>query len=173
MKQVFAALAALPACALLSACLKPAPEAARDAEPWDRPVGAVEIAAAPAAPSVAARAPSPAPAAAHDRARDATHARDAVYEVASGDTLYGISRRFGVTPAALGRANGLATPWVIHPGQRLRIPGGATSCCAATVANNGRPASDAAPEAAPATVTVTALETPALKAKELSHVKIF
>ena len=47
MKQVFAALAALPACALLSACLKPAPEAARDAEPWDRPVAAVETATYP------------------------------------------------------------------------------------------------------------------------------
>lgn len=158
MKQVFAALAALPACALLSACLKPAPEAARNAEPWDRPVGAVETAApvtAPAPPPVTSRTPSPALAAARDSARDP------LYEVASGDTLYGISRRFGVTPAALGRANGLAPPWVIHPGQRLRVPGGASSCCSATVANNGRPASDAAPATAPATVTMTALETPA------------
>ena len=164
MKQVFAALAALPACALLSACLKPAPEAARDAEPWDRPVAAVET-AVPAAAPVATRAPSPAPAAARDGG--AARARDATYEVASGDTLYGISQRLGVTLAVLGRANGLAAPWVIRPGQRLRVPGGASSCCSAPVADNGRPAPDAAPATAPATVTVTALETPAASREAL------
>ena len=81
--------------------------------------------------------------------------------MASGDTLYGISQRLGVTLAALGRANGLAAPWVIRPGQRLRVPGGAPSCCSAPVASNGRPAPDAPSGTAPATVTVTALETPA------------
>jgi len=41
--------------------------------------------------------------------------------VKSGDTLYGISRQFGVTVSALMDFNGL-TSNVLHVGQVLRIP---------------------------------------------------
>ena len=45
----------------------------------------------------------------------------ASYTVKSGDTLYGISRQFGVTVSALMDFNGL-TSNVLHVGQVLRIP---------------------------------------------------
>lgn len=44
------------------------------------------------------------------------------YVVSRGDTLYSIARRFGITVAVLKQANGLTTD-LIHPGQRLTIPG--------------------------------------------------
>ncbi|MDR7588855.1 MAG: LysM peptidoglycan-binding domain-containing protein [Armatimonadota bacterium] len=44
------------------------------------------------------------------------------YTVGRGDTLYGIARRFGVTVHALRGANGLRSD-LIHPGQRLVVPG--------------------------------------------------
>ncbi|HEX7593022.1 MAG TPA: LysM domain-containing protein, partial [Anaerolineae bacterium] len=40
------------------------------------------------------------------------------YTVQSGDTLYGIARKFGVTVAA----NNIANPKLIKPGQVLTIP---------------------------------------------------
>lgn len=46
------------------------------------------------------------------------------YTVRSGDTLSGIASRHGVTLAALTRANGISSQAFIHPGQRLRLPGG-------------------------------------------------
>ncbi|WP_456481101.1 septal ring lytic transglycosylase RlpA family protein [Oceanithermus sp.] len=48
-----------------------------------------------------------------------------VYTVQSGDTLYSISRRFGVSVAALQAANDLEGT-LLRAGQRLIIPGGAT-----------------------------------------------
>lgn len=44
------------------------------------------------------------------------------HTVAAGDTLYGISRRYGVEWAQLAEANGLATPNQLYPGQLLKIP---------------------------------------------------
>lgn len=58
--------------------------------------------------------------------------------VEPGDTLYQISRRYGVTVAALRRANGL-TSNTIRPGQRLALPG-----------SGGADRYDAAPQSAPA-----------------------
>jgi LysM repeat protein len=46
-----------------------------------------------------------------------------IYTVRSGDTLYRISLRFGVTVAALRAANGLQSD-LIYVGQRLSIPNG-------------------------------------------------
>jgi len=43
------------------------------------------------------------------------------YRVRSGDTLYGIARRFNISVASLKQANGL-TDTRIHPGEVLRIP---------------------------------------------------
>ncbi|HPJ73023.1 MAG TPA: LysM domain-containing protein [bacterium] len=41
-----------------------------------------------------------------------------------GDTLWGISRRFGVSLAELQAANGITDPGRISVGQELTIPGG-------------------------------------------------
>jgi LysM repeat protein len=51
--------------------------------------------------------------------------RRATYMVRSGDTLSAIAARRGVTLAALLKTNRLSTLSVIHPGQKLRIPGAA------------------------------------------------
>ncbi len=45
------------------------------------------------------------------------------YTVRPGDTLSAIAMRFGVSQAAIVRANNLADPWFIYVGQRLVIPG--------------------------------------------------
>ena len=47
-----------------------------------------------------------------------------VYMVQSGDTLYSIARRFGVSTQALAAANNIADPSHIWVGQRLIIPSG-------------------------------------------------
>ena len=54
-------------------------------------------------------------------AREVT-ARD--YVVARGDTLRRIAETTGAGSEAIARANALAPPFVIYPGQRLAIPGG-------------------------------------------------
>ncbi len=46
------------------------------------------------------------------------------YVVQSGDTLRAIAERTGAGSEAIARANGLAPPFTIRPGQRLAIPGG-------------------------------------------------
>jgi len=48
-----------------------------------------------------------------------------IHVVVSGDTLYGIARRYGVNMWDIVHANGIANPNLIHPGQRLTIPGAA------------------------------------------------
>ncbi len=55
---------------------------------------------------------------------------DTIYIVRSGDTLYSIARKFGVTVAAIARANNITNTSLIYVGQRLVIPspaGGPTS----------------------------------------------
>jgi LysM repeat protein len=47
-----------------------------------------------------------------------------VHTVQRGDTLYAISRRYGVTVWAIVQANGLASPNLIFAGQKLIIPSG-------------------------------------------------
>ncbi|MEL7303078.1 MAG: peptidoglycan DD-metalloendopeptidase family protein, partial [Pseudomonadota bacterium] len=54
--------------------------------------------------------------------RTSQTASDGQIVVRSGDTLYGLSRRHGVSVAALKQANGLNTN-VIRPGQTLALPG--------------------------------------------------
>ncbi|MFJ4010308.1 N-acetylmuramoyl-L-alanine amidase [Streptomyces sp. NPDC090026] len=44
------------------------------------------------------------------------------YTVRSGDTLYGIGERLGVNWLAIARANDISKPYIINPGQRLKIP---------------------------------------------------
>lgn len=80
-----------------------------------------------------------------------TSAAEGEYTVAAGDSLARIGRRFGVSVQALERANGLKDGSIIHPGQKLRIPGRATATPAATA--------PAAATATTATHTVQAGET--------------
>ena len=49
------------------------------------------------------------------------------YTVRPGDTLSAIGARFGVGYQAIARANGISNPNLIHPGQRLVIPGRGSS----------------------------------------------
>lgn len=46
------------------------------------------------------------------------------YTVVRGDTLYGISFRVGLDYRELAAFNGISEPYIIYPGQRVRIPGG-------------------------------------------------
>jgi LysM repeat protein len=59
-----------------------------------------------------------------------TAAADGTYVVQPGDYLYGIAQRQGVSVEALLAANGLTLGSVIHPGQRLVVPGGRTAVSA-------------------------------------------
>lgn len=49
------------------------------------------------------------------------------YSVVRGDTISGIAARFGVSTAVVLSANGLSGSSIIHPGQRIVIPGIATA----------------------------------------------
>ncbi len=55
---------------------------------------------------------------------DARPVEPGEYEVRAGDTLRGIGNRTGAGSEAIARANNLAPPFTIQPGQRLAIPGG-------------------------------------------------
>lgn len=60
--------------------------------------------------------------AAAPRAEKTVAASRAVYhEVAKGDTLYGISRRYGVSVDEIRKINGLSGQDAIHPGQKLKV----------------------------------------------------
>ena len=80
--------------------------------------------AAPAqpAPQVAApsysRAPTPAPV-----AHTAPAARENVHVVAPGESLIGLSRRYGMTLAALARHNGISPYTRVNVGDRIKVPG--------------------------------------------------
>lgn len=65
------------------------------------------------------------------------------YKVRSGDTLWGISHKFGTTVAAIAQANSLHNVHLIYPGQTLVIPNQKTASAPAPAA------STAAPQAAP------------------------
>ncbi len=86
------------------------------------------------------------------------------YTVASGDTLYGISRKTGASVESIKRANGLSSG-VIQIGQKLTIPS-----AGATVAN-AAPAKPEQPKAADPVTTASA--SPAKKEPEKSQVSTY
>lgn len=45
------------------------------------------------------------------------------HRVAPGETMYRISRTYGLTVEELGSANGITAPWTLAVGQELVIPG--------------------------------------------------
>jgi GH25 family lysozyme M1 (1,4-beta-N-acetylmuramidase)/LysM repeat protein len=51
-----------------------------------------------------------------------TNVVEKTYTVKSGDTLSGIALKFGTTYGLIAQLNGIAPPYVIHPGQELKIP---------------------------------------------------
>jgi LysM repeat protein len=57
----------------------------------------------------------------------ATAPAPAEYVVAEGDTVSGIAERYGLATAEVLAANGLGWSSLIFPGQRLALPGGATT----------------------------------------------
>ena len=52
---------------------------------------------------------------------------NAYYTVKAGDTLYGISRKFGMSLSQLVSVNGISASSLIVPGQTLRVAGGTTT----------------------------------------------
>lgn len=92
----------------------PAPAAPHAASPVPTPENPFVATESPApAPKPVAAAPKPA----------APAAAGALYTVAAGDTLNGVARRHGTTPAALAAANGLTPTAGLRIGQKLRLPG--------------------------------------------------
>src|SRR5512134_1287710 len=86
--------------ALLSACMS------------QRPAPVVDRSAATGKPTAAAPAPSP-----------MREAKDGLYTVQRGDTLYSIALAFGVDHRALARWNDLTDPAQLRVGQALRVTG--------------------------------------------------
>lgn len=58
---------------------------------------------------------------AKNKARDSGGRRKLVYEVAPGDTLWGIGRQFDVAAEAIRRWNSLANGHILRPGQKLTL----------------------------------------------------
>lgn len=90
--------------------------------------------------------------------------------VRKGDTLWHFGRRYDVSVAAIVRANDLSDARIIHPGQKLTIPGGhGTDGASPRSAKGGTrakaPSSKAPSTKAPSTVTVRAGDT-------LSHIAV-
>lgn len=78
-------------------------------------------------PAVLGTAPEQAPASTWQAAPVAPSARfveSGIYVVQSGDTLRGIANKTGAGSQIIASANGLVDPYVIHPGQQLKIIGG-------------------------------------------------
>jgi murein DD-endopeptidase MepM/ murein hydrolase activator NlpD len=55
---------------------------------------------------------------------NARRVESGTYIVKPGDTLRGIANKTGAGSQIIASANGLAEPYIIHPGQRLKISGG-------------------------------------------------
>ncbi len=95
------------------------------------------------------------------------------YIVQSGDTFYGISRKFGIPAQELIAANGLNESSILRVGQRLQIPGGGRGArgIGESRREEDQPAqATATPETTPApTRTTNAPTTSAQKERVLEH----
>jgi GH25 family lysozyme M1 (1,4-beta-N-acetylmuramidase)/LysM repeat protein len=58
----------------------------------------------------------------HESPTTGTPTTEKTYTVKSGDTLSGIALKFGTTYGLIAQLNGIEPPYVIHPGQVLKIP---------------------------------------------------
>lgn len=111
-----AALGIILALCTLTACI-PSGQRRSAAPPLSEDPAAY---ADPSEPAPSAAQPVTAPAV----TANAASVRDQTYIVQPGDTLRGIGNRTGAGSEIIARENGLVAPFVIRPGQRLRIPGG-------------------------------------------------
>jgi membrane-bound lytic murein transglycosylase D len=64
-----------------------------------------------------------------------------VHVVKSGDTLWAVARKYGVTVPALASANGLSSKAGLVPGARLEIPGSGGGTATRTASNDARESS--------------------------------
>jgi murein DD-endopeptidase MepM/ murein hydrolase activator NlpD len=97
------------------------------------PAGRDDYAAPPARPqlatdlavlSTAPQPTQPSPWQASSVSANAQKVASGTYVVQPGDTLRGIANQTGAGSQIIASANGLVEPYVIHPGQRLKITGG-------------------------------------------------
>ncbi|MBV6657229.1 MAG: peptidoglycan DD-metalloendopeptidase family protein [Devosiaceae bacterium] len=84
--------------------------------------------------TLAARAPAPAATQVTAAATPRAATPAGVHVVATGDTAYNISRRYGMTVNQLATMNGLSDPGAIRLGQRLRVSGNAPATQVASTA---------------------------------------
>jgi len=61
-----------------------------------------------------------------------------IHRVRSGESLWSISRRHGMTVSQLARLNGISTSAVLQPGQRLQVSGSAAAATTPQVAASGK-----------------------------------
>ena len=110
------------------------------------------------------------PAPIEDHSRPGTPRSDQRYTVLRGDTLFAIAFRYGLDYRRLAAANGIAPPYTIYPGQRLRLAEGDLPVVAAAPASGTTPGSDAARDiGSPATATATVKTAPANAVKAASQ----
>jgi murein DD-endopeptidase MepM/ murein hydrolase activator NlpD len=98
----------------ITACAPQRPPTFPEALPTD-----ARVTARPKAPGPAAEPWRPRPVVA-----DAVEVEAQSVVVQGGDTLSGIAERAGSSVQAVARANNIRPPYVIHPGETLRIPAG-------------------------------------------------
>lgn len=132
------------------------------AAPIPEPAPAPAVAPTPENPFVTAEhtaAPKPAATASVDTTKKpaAPAAVGSTYTVQAGDTLNGVARRCGVSPAALAAANGISPTAGLKIGQKLRLPAKGTA--AASTAKNATKAAPAAKSGKTRTHTVQAGDT--------------
>jgi murein DD-endopeptidase MepM/ murein hydrolase activator NlpD len=92
-----------------------------------------------------------------------------VHVVGTGDTLYSLGRRYHVSHSAIAQANGIGDKSSLRVGQRLTIPGGATTATARNEKFSPPPA-QRVETPAPAPVPVAALPTGPQKAATVKPV---
>jgi LysM repeat protein len=127
----------VPVATVVRPAVPTAPPTAVPVPPTDIPVPPTDVPAtvAPATARTKATVAATARATATERAASPTPAAAAkgtvtpsatphmvAYTVKKGDDVYGIARRFGVTPAAIVSANKLTNPSKIKIGQVLKVP---------------------------------------------------
>ena len=115
------------------------------------PGGGVANATPPAAAPVVNQSAQPGP----------QTANAGVHVVQTGETIYSIALRYGVSPATLAQANSMASPDIVQVGQQLTIPGSTATNIVA--ANNAAPPdapAAAPPTQQPANPQIAAAETP-------------
>lgn len=86
-------------------------------------------------------------------------AKPATHRVVAGDTLYAIAWRYGMDYRALARANGVARPYTIFPGQVLRLDGSKAAASRKTArTSTSKPVAKPGVKQSPAPAKTTAVK---------------